>query len=599
MRLTSAISLNGTWQMQRESTGLDRPKGDRWANAPVPMPWSAFYTVPPPVPPELVPDRMAWFRRTIPVPELEPFTRLMLHFEAVNFYAIVFVNGRRCGEHVGDAVPFDIDLTEFVTPGEPARLLVGVQDISYAEARRPEPAGRRLVYPGLPHQPGIWGDVSLRLLSELHIVSVDARTTLPEQGPGVGGAEIAAAVSIKNETGRALRFVLTNEVYDGTRQALAFNPVRGTLDGGELARFEMSAGWEAPTLWWPDAPHRYVLRSALWSTMGRSRAGDVPGDVVDRVHTPFGFREFRADGTAFTLNATPVQLRSESVSPISGRLISELGPGEPDEPAGLDEARDLLATLKAERGINAVRFHRVPPAAALLDAADRVGLLTIVEFPLPDDQGHYAVEDSQFWVNTERLARNWVDARSRHPSVVIWSVDQGMVGRYGRAAVEGLRSLARAVADRDPSRPVENSGDGDSVAADDLGVSSPVSAFFPRAGVAFRSGGPYEPEEVRGRVLPLPRQVDGHWLPARPADQPLCLLEHARRTATPNELAFFLGDAAYTRDAPSGPAAASLAMLEMGALRVAGLAAVHTIGRPPAPEGAADAAADLVALPTT
>jgi hypothetical protein len=592
--------------MQPEKVGLDRPKGTKWCDVPVPMPWTAFWLPSSGIRDSMVPNRMAWFRRWITVPDIPPLSRLLLHFEAVNFFAVVFVNGKRCGEHVGDAVPFDIDITPLVSPRHEADILVGVQDISYAEERvtgaKRIRLGRKLLYPGLPHNPGIWGAVSLRIVPELHIVGVNVRTALPERrAPGVATprGRVEVTVAVKNETGRALGFSLTNEVYDGARQAIAFAPIRGVVGAGERTEIDMGTSWDSAALWWPEEPHLYMLRTALWSVLPAGGSpSDGVGDVVDRVHTPVGFREFRIEGDRFTLNHVPVQLRSESLCPISGALFGEMLSGAVPQPVAPEQAREVLAALKRERGLNAVRFHRMPPTAALLDAADQAGLMVVVEFPLPDDEVRYAVDHPDFWTHTEELARTWVTMHSHHPSVVMWSVDQGMVRRYGEGVVPGLRSLARSVADVDPTRPVENGADGDRVGAGELGVSSPLSLPFPNTGVAFRTAGPYEPEPVRDRVLPLAPPTAEPWVPERPADRPLCLMQHTRRTRTPNALAFFLGDAAYGSAVNQGEATAALTRLEMGACRMARLAAVHTVGRPAPPADTPDATSPVVALAT-
>ena len=604
-RLGPTTDLSGIWEMQPEKTGLDIPKDDRWARVPVPMPWTAFLARTSGVPLDLVPNRMAWFRRRVVMPDLASDTRLMLHFEAVNFYAVVFVDGKRCGEHAGDAIPFDVDITDFVMPGDEAEVRVGVQDISYAEGRG---AGRgragddrRLVYPGLAYHPGIWGPVSLRVVPELHIVSVRIQTALPVHARdplAASQGRMRLSVSLKNETGRPAGFSLTNEVYDGARQAVAFTPVRGVVGPGELTEIEMGTAWDSATLWWPDAPHLYQLRTALWAagTDRPSHRSDPVGEVVDRAHTRFGFREFRIDGDQFMLNHVPVQLRSESLSPVSGQVFGTMRSGEVSEPVAPGQAVESLAGLKRERGLNAVRFHRIPPSPALLDAADQVGLLAVVEFPLPDDEKRYAVDNPTFWVNTEALALKWVLANGHHPSLVMWSIDQGMVRHYGRGAADPLKSLARAVADVDPTRPVETSGDADQVDIAELMVEGPYSVFFPATGVAFRTAGPYEPQGVRGRVVP---GSVGAWPSARPTDRPLCLLEHRRRALTPNALAFFLGDTAYGAGVNLVDAAAPLALIEMGAARIARAASVNTVGRSLQPSGITDSSAELAALPAT
>ncbi len=608
MRLAPVTSLNGTWRMQPEKIGLDRPKTKKWCEVPVPMPWTAFLSPSFGVRPQMIPTRMAWYRRVIIVPDIPPLSRLALHFEAVNFFAVVFVNGERCGQHVGDAIPFHIDITDFVTPHEQAEILVGVQDMSYAEVTEDgaprRRAARKLIYPGLAHHPGIWGGVSLRIVPELHIVGVRVTTTLPVNRRGRIGLDegrIRVAVTVRNGTGRALGFSLTNEVYDGARQATACVPIRGVVGAGEVTEIDMGTVWDSATLWWPDYPHLYTLRTALWSTLPNGPGDESPefiGDVVDRIHTPLGFREFRLEGDTFKLNNIPIQLRSESLCPVSGQLFGEMRSGTPSSPIAPEQAREVLAALKRERGLNAVRFHRLPPSPALLDAADEVGLLVIVELPLPDDEQRYAVDNPRFWVNTAELARKWVSARVHHPSVVMWSIDQGMVRRYGKRVVHGLQSLARTVAEVDPTRPVENSGDADLVDTGEVLVPGPLSVPFPAAGVAFRDAGPYAPEAIRGRVWPALDPPPGPWLPERPAERPLCMMEHSRRALTPNSLAFFLGDAAYAPKVDLAESAASLAMLEIGACRMAGLAGIHTIGRPSSPPGTGDMAGELAALST-
>jgi len=600
LRLAPVTSLNGTWMMQPEKTGLDKPKGGDWVEVPVPMPWSAFLFSPD-IPLDAVPHRMAWFRRRIVIPDIPPLSRAVLHFEAVNFYAVVYVNGKRCGQHVGDGIPFEIDATDAVTPRREAEILVGVQDISYArtgDRDRRGPAAK-LTFPGLAHNPGIWGGVSLRILPELRVVAVAVRTTLaPHPGETRAEGRIQVRVSVENETGRALGFSLTNEVYDGARQAVAFAPVRGAVGPGERTEVDVGTSWDSAVLWWPDRPHLYSLRTALWSTLpghDEDAAAGMANDVVDRVHTPVGFREFRIENDRFLLNNVPIQLRSESVCPISGELFGQRRPGAAPGPVEPEQAMQVLAALKRKTGLNAVRFHRMPPSPALLDAADAVGLLAIVEFPLPDDEQRYAADDPRFWDNAQEFARQWVAAHAHHPSLVMWSIDQGMVSRYGGDVADGLRQLARVVADADPTRPVENGGDGDAVDAAQLDVSAPTSVPFPDVGVAFRTAGPYEPDAVRGRVLREPgREIA---FPPRPADRPLCIMEHFRRPLTPSSLAFFLGDGAYAPSAALEEAAALLAVLEMGACRQAHLAAVNTVARPPAPQGVGDTAADVAALP--
>ena len=47
------------------------------------------------------PDRRLWYRREFQVPEFAKGKRLLLHFQAVDWYAQVWLNGKLFGEHKG------------------------------------------------------------------------------------------------------------------------------------------------------------------------------------------------------------------------------------------------------------------------------------------------------------------------------------------------------------------------------------------------------------------------------------------------------------------------------------------------------------------
>ena len=66
----------------------------------------------------------------------------------------------------------------------------------------------------------------------------------------------------------------------------------GPPGAGKTRLVDVSADWNDPKLWWPDSPQLYVLRTTLV----------VDDDPVDIQETTFGFREWRVEGTKFTLN---------------------------------------------------------------------------------------------------------------------------------------------------------------------------------------------------------------------------------------------------------------------------------------------------------
>ena len=67
--------------------------------------------------------------------------RPYLCFGAVDWNAKVWVNGRFVAEHDGGYTPFDLDLSSYVLPGQPAALTVRVWDNSAADT----PLGKQTI----------------------------------------------------------------------------------------------------------------------------------------------------------------------------------------------------------------------------------------------------------------------------------------------------------------------------------------------------------------------------------------------------------------------------------------------------------------------
>jgi beta-galactosidase/beta-glucuronidase len=59
--------------------------------------------------------RYMWFAREFEVPEEWDGSRVLLNFEAVDYYATVFVNGEKVQDHAGGYNRFTIDVTDHVS----------------------------------------------------------------------------------------------------------------------------------------------------------------------------------------------------------------------------------------------------------------------------------------------------------------------------------------------------------------------------------------------------------------------------------------------------------------------------------------------------
>jgi len=58
-----------------------------------------------------------WYRRSVTLPAAWAGKRVLLHFGAVDYRAMVWVNGALAGSHEGGSVPFQFDITALLKPG--------------------------------------------------------------------------------------------------------------------------------------------------------------------------------------------------------------------------------------------------------------------------------------------------------------------------------------------------------------------------------------------------------------------------------------------------------------------------------------------------
>lgn len=129
--ITSTLEtrLTGDWQVCPVPLSSDtiNPSGD-WINVPE---CAHLQTM-------LYPDRPYWgghlreinhsawiYKRVFSVPHTS-HKRVRLQFEAIDYFASVWVNGQFVGEHEGNFSPFTLDVTNVVRRGEENTLIVRV-----------------------------------------------------------------------------------------------------------------------------------------------------------------------------------------------------------------------------------------------------------------------------------------------------------------------------------------------------------------------------------------------------------------------------------------------------------------------------------------
>src|SRR5437867_9027535 len=121
------LNLNGRWRFAFDPQGEGERAGWAAGTLPgarqilVPFSWGA--------PLSGVPDSadIAWYARSITVPEAWRGHRVFVVFGASDWRTTAWLDGRRLGEHQGGYTPFSFELGRALS-GRPQRLVVRVDD---------------------------------------------------------------------------------------------------------------------------------------------------------------------------------------------------------------------------------------------------------------------------------------------------------------------------------------------------------------------------------------------------------------------------------------------------------------------------------------
>ena len=343
-----------------------------------------------------------WYRREVEIPSEWRGRRVLLHFQAVDYDATVWVNGEEVGRHRGGFSPFTCDLGDAARPGERVTIVVRARD----NHRDPQPRGKQAQTYGprgaiYVRTTGIWQSVWMEPVPEIHLGR--ARMT-PDVANGV----------IRLEQPVVHRTTAAGSPREGKRAGLRLQVQ--LLDGeGIVAEVECSAELDLCTqvdlripderrqLWSIEDPHLYdvVLRLV-----------DGEGAAVDEAHSYAGLRSVSIDGKAVTLNGRPV----------FQRLVLDQG-YYPDGimTAPSDEALRRDIELSMEAGFNGARLHQKVFEERFLYHADRLGYLVWGEFGDWGCRNYGVVEDHQ--QPTASYITEWLEVLERdysHPSIVGW-----------------------------------------------------------------------------------------------------------------------------------------------------------------------------------
>jgi beta-galactosidase/beta-glucuronidase len=437
------ISLNGTWDFSID------PEAE-WSLANVV--WDRRIQVPfaPETPASGIGDaglyKAVWYRLKFKSPRLDADERLLLHFGAVDYYAMVWIDGTLVMDHEGGYTPFSGDITHILRPDiEEHELVVRAYD-DPADLEKPRGKQDWQFFPHAiwyPRTTGIWQTVWLERVPSTRLRSIQWTANLERWEIGVD------AYVVNGKRGN-LRLGVKLWVDD-----LVLAHDQYTVVAGEVhRRIALSdpgiEDFRNELLWSPFSPKLIEAELELLDENSRR---------VDLVESYTALRVFSVQGDRFFLNGRPYPLRlvlDQGYWPETG-----LTP-----PSDADAKKDV--ELAKSMGFNGVRKHQKIEVPRYLYWADRLGLLVWEEMPSAYRFSRRSVE---------RTTQQWLEAMSRdasHPSIMAWVPFNESWGVPNLPENVSERNFVRALyfltKTQDPSRPVVGNDGWESVATDIVGI---------------------------------------------------------------------------------------------------------------------------------
>jgi beta-galactosidase len=360
-------------------------------------------------------NNVGWYRRSFDLPAADSGKRIWLEFDGAYRDSTVIVNGWFVGHHESGYSGFRYDITDVANCG--GRNVVSVRvDASQAEGWFYEGAG-------------IYRHVWLVKTAPVSLAPDGVYVYSRFKGDvPAGPAEVHMQATLSNSERTSADAVVSWAIGvpgNGGPLSVKMGSQAVKLAAASTATVEVSAPFDAPSLWSPEHPVLYTLVTTV------TRAGVV----VDRVETPFGFRTFAFDANkGFLLNGEPYTLKGTSNHQDHAGVGSAL-------PDGIQYFR--MSRLK-DMGCNALRTTHNPPTPELLDACDRLGIIVMDENrQLGSDPHHIELLDEQV-----RRDRN-------HASVGIWSLGNEEFDVQGTPSGGRVVSTMQAfVQSLDATRPI-------------------------------------------------------------------------------------------------------------------------------------------------
>lgn len=376
-----------------------------------------------------------WYYKRVFIPEEFRNKKIWIRIGSADYNSKIWINGNYIGENHCGFLPFEFDITQWVLPGEIAKIVLcvnnkldentipqGITSEDYLNENRLReetyPPTRFDFYPfGGIHRP-----ILIYTTPEKYIkkIKFDAKIT--------GNDEAIAKIKI-----------VTQNFTQGLARVIISS--RNFIKSGEIKLTENFSEIELVIknckLWSPSNPFLYDLCIQILDD----------NNIVDEYEMPVGIREVKIVKNKLLLNGKEIFLRGfgkhEDFWIIGKGLFLPL----------IVKDFQLLKWINA----NSFRTSHYPYSEEIIQYADRYGIMVIDEVPAVSIDTRYITEKTI--LNHKENITRIIERDYNHPSVIMWAIGNepnlvgddnyynGMGKKYWEQMFEHARSL-------DKSRPI-------------------------------------------------------------------------------------------------------------------------------------------------
>ena len=347
-----------------------------------------------------------WYRKDVAIPDAWRGRRIWLKIGGVRSLGWFWVNGKQVALNRKYCGTYKYEITEFVKPGEKARVVVQVNNAM---------PSRKGLMAAMNRWGGLYRDVEIEATPATFIDDAWVRGDLDRRE-----AELHVTIGGRDIGRTACPQAAERRVNDNAPCQIRFTVDGKTADAAVAADGEAVVRLPLPELrpWSPERPNLYTGTVELVEN----------GQVVHARRERFGVRKFEVRGECLYLNNERFFVRGfgdDHVYPLTG-----VSPA--DREYHLAHLR-----LAREAGFNYVRLHTHCEVPEYFEAADEAGIIVQAELPYNAD-----VCCEHFEFDPVRDARELYLNYRRHPSFAVYSM--GNEGSFGKDLDARLHKLIKA-----------------------------------------------------------------------------------------------------------------------------------------------------------